>query len=70
MGAERDAKAALLLELVDWASVLSTLVLESALSPDEDARGLSADLLPGILVRSAVRKDREDSLVSDLLNEG
>ena len=38
--------------------------------PDVDPRGLSADLLPGILVRSEFLNERIDSLVSDLLNEG
>lgn len=35
-----------------------------------DPRGLSADLPPGILVRNEFLKERMDSFVSDLLNEG
>lgn len=49
--------------------LLSTLT-ESPESPELDARGLSKDLLPGILVRRADRKERVDSFVSDLLNDG
>ncbi len=58
--------------LVDCVSVLSKprLVVDSPAKPEEDARGLSADLLPGIFVLRALRKDRIDSFVSDLLNEG
>jgi hypothetical protein len=42
----------------------------SPLSADTEARGLSALLLPGILVLSAALKDRVDSFVSALLNDG
>lgn len=69
-GAAREESADRLLELVDCASVLSTLVVDSPLNPEVDARGLSEDLPPGIFVRRAVLNDREDSFVSDLLNEG
>lgn len=60
-------------DLTDCESVLSTLVVDA--SPGRcvlDARGLSEELLPGILgiVRNAVLKERDDSLVSDLLNDG
>ena len=59
-----------LFEPVDCESDLSRLVVDSPLKPDVDARGLSEDLPPGIFVRSAARKDRVDSFVSALLNEG
>jgi hypothetical protein len=36
----------------------------------DDARGLSFDFAPGILVRIESRKDLVDSLVSDLPKEG
>jgi hypothetical protein len=42
----------------------------SPLRAVDDARGLSLDLPPGILVRMESRKDRMDSLVSDLPKEG
>ena len=38
--------------------------------PDVDPRGLSADLPPGIFVRSEFLNERIDSFVSDLLKEG
>jgi hypothetical protein len=43
---------------------------EASPRPDVDPRGLSADLLPGILVRNEFLNERIDSLVSALLNEG
>jgi hypothetical protein len=52
---------------IDPASDLSTSV-SPLLNPDVELRGLSV-LLPGILDRSA-RKDRVDSFVSALLNDG
>lgn len=42
----------------------------SPLSAEVEPRGLSADLPPGILVRKEFLKERMDSLVSVLLNEG
>ena len=54
-------------DLTDPASVLSTIA-SPLLNPDVEARGLSV-LVPGILDRKA-RKDRVDSLVSALLNDG
>ena len=43
---------------------------DASVRPDVDPRGLSADLLPGIFVRSEFLNERIDSFVSDLLNEG
>lgn len=48
---------------------LSTLVLLRLVFGVDD-RGLSLFALPGILDRIEPRKEREDSRVSDLLNEG
>lgn len=61
----------LVADLTDCESVLSRLVVElSPLRLLVLARGLSADDLPGILVRKAVRNERDDSFVSDLLKDG
>lgn len=45
-------------------------MVSRAARADDEARGLSLPLPPGIFVRNAVLSDRADSLVSDLLNEG
>jgi hypothetical protein len=67
------ADLALTADLVDAASDLSIpplLGLVSMLSPEVEFLGLSVFPLPGILDLMELRKDREDSFVSDLLNEG
>jgi hypothetical protein len=55
-------------DLTDAAST-GFSVGDSPLARLEEPRGLSVLLLPGILERSE-RRDRDDSLVSDLLKEG
>src|SRR6201996_5255327 len=58
-------------DLIDCVSALSSDGDVTEVRAVDELRGLSADLpLPGILVRSAVRSDRADSLVSDLLKDG
>ena len=67
------ADLALTADLVDAASDLSIPPLlepVSMLSPEVEFLGLSVFPLPGILDLIELRKDREDSFVSDLLNEG
>lgn len=64
---------ALVVDLIDAASDLSPLpetVLSAPAIADVDALGLSFFPLPGILDLMAPLKEREDSLVSDLLNDG
>ena len=66
-----DPRGPLAADRTDWESALSTLVLEEfPPNAEVDPRGLSRDLLPGILGRRALRSERVDSLVSDLLNDG
>ena len=65
--AGRELLLPLAADLTLRASVLSSLESTSAV---EEARGLSADLEPGIFVLRALLKERMDSLVSALLNEG
>lgn len=60
---ERPLVADLTLRASDLSSFDST-------SAVEDARGLSLDLEPGILVLRALLNERIDSLVSDLLKDG
>lgn len=64
-----DADLPLVDDFTLCASDLSSAAV-SPLSPVVDPLGLSADLLPGILVRKALLKERMLSLVSDLLKEG
>ena len=58
----------LVADFVEAASDLSTLGPASMF--DRDVLGLSVFPLPGILDRIEPRKDRKDSLVSDLLKDG
>ena len=64
---------ALVVDLIEATSDLSPIP-EAVPSPpaiaDVDALGLSLFPLPGIFDLMAPRKEREDSLVSDLLNDG
>jgi hypothetical protein len=53
----------------DW-SVVSTASAPTFPAAADPSPWLSALLLPGIFERRDPRKDRVDSLVSDLLNEG
>lgn len=59
---------ALVVDLTDTASLLSTPLLVSML--EIDVLGLSILPLPGILERMEPRKERVEPWVSDLLNDG
>lgn len=64
---------ALVEDFIDATSDLSPpplLEVSAPLRPDKDALGLSVFALPGIFDLMAPLKEREDSLVSDLLNDG
>ena len=64
---------ALVVDLIDAASDLSPLPEAVPSTPaitDVDALGLSVFPLPGIFDLMAPLREREDSLVSDLLNDG
>lgn len=56
--------------VADFTLCASALSSASPDNADVEPLGLSADLPPGILVRSEFLNERMDSLVSDLLNEG
>lgn len=64
---------ALVVDFIDATSDLSpppVLEPSAPARPDKDALGLSVFPLPGIFDLMAPLKEREDSLVSDLLNDG
>ena len=64
----RDAVSDVTLPLLEL--TCDKLLWLSLPSPEEDARGLSDDFEPGILVLSVFLSDRVLSFVSDLLKDG